>query len=256
MNLIHNTMKQPKIKFFTYLNESKQIVKQILNQNPDFVIDESAFDFLIVLGGDGTFVSALNKFKFKKVKIILLNIGHLGFLSSDVVDWKIDLNKLKFETYPVLELQDSNKKYFAINEFICCVKNTSVNINVSINNSYLYTFFGSGFTVNSSIGSTGYSRSISGPMLKSKWLYNFAEMAPSLYTNTKSLLQNLVLDKQDEINIKIDSKQAKTIKIDGQTRNFNSTNFTIRLIESKAQVVDLFDNQSWANRIKRTIIGE
>ena len=249
-------MTQPKIKFFTYLNETKQIVKKILSKNPDFIQTESGFDFVVVLGGDGSFVSALNQFKFDNVKIILINVGHLGFLSNEFEDYHIDLSKLKFTKYPLLDINDGNEHYYAINEVIVGSNNTSTNVDVSINNEYLYSYFGTGFSVNTSIGSTGYIRGMNGPMLKSKNLYCFAELAPSLYANRKSLLQNLVLDQSDKLQIKLDTNQSKFIKIDGQNHELSSNEFNISLINSTAEVVDLFDNSVWVKRIKRTIIGE
>lgn len=67
-----------KVKFFSFNEDQNKIIDAILAHNKDFVAVENNYELVVVIGGDGTFLHALNFFKHEDVKIVLINNGKLG----------------------------------------------------------------------------------------------------------------------------------------------------------------------------------
>jgi NAD+ kinase len=135
-------------------------------------------DGLVVLGGDGTMLLAARIIEGRKIPILGVNLGGLGFLTSITVD----------EVYKVLELMLSGDcslieermmltveverdaetvaSYRVMNDAV--VKGTIarlINLEVRINREYVTTYRADGIIVATPTGSTGYSLSAAGPIL-------------------------------------------------------------------------------------------
>ena len=131
-------------KFCIYTNDSKKskLAKAKLSKSlrkAGCVISDDASN-VIVLGGDGTFVHAYNKFANKPVKMVLLNTGLVGFYS---IDMKIDAKEIikffdndnNFYKPEVVCCQTSGKKFYAINEIVIEGLNT-ISADIAINDNH------------------------------------------------------------------------------------------------------------------------
>ncbi len=246
MDILNN-----KINFFN-LKQSNNIDDLILKNN-NFILDKKNYNYLIAIGGDGTFLECVKNNFNKKINILLYNNGNLGFFSSKFNNYKIDLKKIEFVNYKLLKIEFDNKTYYAFNEILIMSKNQTYDFKLSINNQRFYNFYASGFCINTAYGSTGLNRSLNGPMYYDNNLICFNEFLTSKY-NQKNLNQALLIDKKILISSKeiIDDKNF-IIKIDGQNiDNFNFKEIYFSLKESQAKI-DLSFNK-WIDTIQKKIL--
>ncbi|WP_066648173.1 NAD(+)/NADH kinase [Christensenella timonensis] len=132
-------------------------------------------DVLLVLGGDGTILRAARKYVGYGIKLLGINIGHLGFMSEigmDDLDEAIE--RVLHEEYLVdermmLEAHVSNvaKPLLALNDFIISKENRThmVKLDLYINDSLAELYNGDGLIVSTPTGSTAYSLSAGGPIV-------------------------------------------------------------------------------------------
>jgi NAD+ kinase len=134
-------------------------------------------DCLISLGGDGTLLDAVALVRDKKIPILGINFGRLGFLASiskdelaSAVDSLVN-HTFHVEKRALIHL-DSNENLFgetpfALNEFAIHKRDTApmVKIHTYLNGEFLNTYWADGLIVSTPTGSTGYNMSCNGPIM-------------------------------------------------------------------------------------------
>lgn len=167
-----------RVKFFSFNEEQNKIINEILAHNQDFIVTENNYELVIVIGGDGTFLRALNLFKNEDIKIVLINYGKLGFFSNIKNNYEIDLDDSKFSPYSILDLSHEYDSLFATNELILIAENNPIKFDILLNNNYWYTSFGTGFIISTKNGSSGVNRSLHGPLLTNDNQFIYQEYFP------------------------------------------------------------------------------
>lgn len=141
------------------------------------VLDSS--EMLICLGGDGTFLKVARKAYEKKLPILGINLGNLGFLTevekSDIdnaVECVIN-NKYEIENRMMLEasVMSGGKvvaRDVALNDIVISRGAISriLHLKMYINDIFADSFPGDGLIVSSPTGSTAYSLSAGGPIVE------------------------------------------------------------------------------------------
>lgn len=136
-------------------------------------------DAVIVLGGDGTILSAA-KFASKADKPVLgINLGTLGFMAEiEIQDMENSLNKLLAGEYTVEERFMLNAvvkrdgetvlDIDALNDIVISrsAYKRMANMDVYVNNSYLSSYYSDGLIISTPTGSTAYSMSAGGPIVE------------------------------------------------------------------------------------------
>jgi len=135
----------------------------------------SKSDFIISIGGDGTFLSTAKLVGKKGKPIIGVNFGKLGFLAEnseyDIVSFIKDIIKGKYfideRTVLCASVKGSSKTIYGINEIVInqsgIVK--TIQISVNYNNQPLNSYHADGLIVATPTGSTAYSLSAGGPIV-------------------------------------------------------------------------------------------
>lgn len=134
-------------------------------------IDEP--DMAIVLGGDGTILSAARKLAQKELPILGVNVGHLGFLteltpkemSATLPD--IFAGNYRIERRMMLSGKSDKHSFSAMNE-IAIDKGSSprpLDMGLYVNDDFVATISADGMVIASPTGSTAYSMSLGGSIL-------------------------------------------------------------------------------------------
>jgi len=134
-------------------------------------------DCVVTLGGDGTILDATTIVREKKIPLLGINFGRLGFLaniSKEELVFAVDsiVNRTFISDKRSLIHLDSNVPLFgdspfALNEFAIHKRDTApmIKIHTYLNGEFLNTFWADGLIVSTPTGSTGYSMSCTGPII-------------------------------------------------------------------------------------------
>ncbi|MFN0165249.1 MAG: NAD(+)/NADH kinase [Bryobacteraceae bacterium] len=189
-------------------------------------------DFIIVLGGDGTLLSAARAVAGKPTPIFAVNLGGLGFLTAITVD----------EVLPELEraLRDEHRialrkmlhtdlvrngetvaSYEALNDAVVTKAGLArmIDVEIFIDKHYVSTYKADGVIVATPTGSTAYSLSAGGPIIyPSVSAYCLTPICPHMLTNRPvivpetSVIRMTSLNKDDEAYLTIDGQVGETLK--------------------------------------------
>ena len=134
-------------------------------------------DCLISLGGDGTLLDTVTLVRNKKIPVLGINFGRLGFLagfSRDELSSAVDalVNRTFIIDKRTLIHLDSDKNLFGdapfgLNEFAIHKRDTSpmIKVHAYLNGEFLNTYWADGLIVSTPTGSTGYNLSCGGPII-------------------------------------------------------------------------------------------
>ena len=134
-------------------------------------------DCFISLGGDGTLLDTVTLVRNKKIPVLGINFGRLGFLASisrDELSSAVDalVNRTFIIDKRTLIHLDSDKNLFGdapfgLNEFAIHKRDTSpmIKVHAYLNGEFLNTYWADGLIVSTPTGSTGYNMSCNGPIL-------------------------------------------------------------------------------------------
>ena len=212
-------------------------------------------DFIISFGGDGTLLETVTHIENTGKHILGINIGKLGFLSTDVYNkFEIllhDIMQKKFSTdkRSLVNLSTTSKKIkknYALNEISIIKKDSSsmIKIHCQINDQFLCTYWADGLIIATPTGSTGYSLSCGGPILTPDT--NNLIITPisphnlglrSLVVSDKSIIKLIVESQGIDFLVSMDSRSF-TFR-DEQELIITISNFTINL--KQPNNFDFFD---------------
>lgn len=136
-------------------------------------------DFIISVGGDGTFLYAATSAHLYDIPVVGMNLGKLGFLAEvDINDMKNFIDDIRngryiIEERTVLTAESpgmSNEPLIAFNDFVVDKGGwpKMVEISLRVDNEYVTTFWADGLIIATPTGSTGYSLSSGGPIVAPK----------------------------------------------------------------------------------------
>lgn len=145
---------------------------------PDFFEKIDDVDLVLVLGGDGTFVSVARRLAANPKPILGVNLGRVGFLAEvPVSGWDIALsgmlaNGVSVEKGLVLEysLRREGAEILAglaVNDLVVSRGGPArlVSLDLEVDDRHLAVLRADGFIVSTPTGSTGYTGSARGPLL-------------------------------------------------------------------------------------------
>lgn len=137
-------------------------------------------ELIVVLGGDGAILGVARKFAGRNIPIFGVNLGRVGFLTAVEADaWqnkleaalagKLRLSKCLGLRWRILDRQGESSAGIAINELVLSrgAMARIVNIAVKINDEELGVLRSDGIIASTPLGSTGYSSSAGGSILRS-----------------------------------------------------------------------------------------
>ncbi len=174
-------------------------------------------DFLITIGGDGTFLEALSVIELKNIPLLGINTGRLGFLAdispNDIQSTinAIAKNEYKIENRPIIEAKlapiQGIKFPYALNDLTVHKRDSSSMITISayIDDVFLSNYWADGLIISTPTGSTAYSMSAGGPIVTpNSKNFIITPIAPHNLT-----VRPLVIPNNHKISLKIESRDSK-----------------------------------------------
>ncbi|MFW6021935.1 MAG: NAD(+)/NADH kinase [Halanaerobiaceae bacterium] len=167
-----------KMKDISYLLEKKASDIMGRDEGVDYQSLKKNADFIIIIGGDGTFLHTAHYFFDTQIPLLGINIGRLGFLTeieTNEIEVAIDhlLNgNYTVEKRMILEsniIRNGKKTYsnYALNDFVINrgARSRLVGIDLYINDEIVNSYRADGIIISTPTGSTAYSLSAGGPII-------------------------------------------------------------------------------------------
>ena len=130
---------------------------------------KSGYDFVCVIGGDGTILKTARFYSDYDTPILGINLGRLGFLSqSGTSEIEKVVTQIKNKTYKIQErTMLKSGEFLALNDFVikgCSCSRTS-KFSLKINDKFVCDYIADGIIISTPTGSTAYGLSAGGPIL-------------------------------------------------------------------------------------------
>lgn len=180
-------------------------------------------DFIISIGGDGTFLATAKLVGSRNIPIIGVNLGKLGFLAEtstrDILSFvkKVVKGDYKIDERTVLQATPlgSGRSIYGMNEMVInqseIVK--TIEIGVYFNNQLVNRYHADGMIIATPTGSTGYSLSAGGPIVFPKTeVFILSPLSPHTLT-----ARPVILPDNGVFKVKINSKVPVNIVGDGNS---------------------------------------
>ena len=172
-------------------------------------------DLVLVVGGDGSMLSAAKEFADNDIHFLGVNLGKVGFmadLESDNLESKLVrvLNgENRIEEKEILNCSYNDKGYSAFNELVLHTEKSYklLEFEVAVDNVFVYRKRADGLIISTSNGSTAYSLSAGGPIL-------YPELNAFVITSLNPLslsARPLIVSSNSEVRVTL-SKQESQLK--------------------------------------------
>ena len=195
---------------------------------------EKDTELIISIGGDGSFLQSVHKFKFSDIPIMAINTGHLGFF-AEIYPNEIDEFIYKYrngkyslqQACPVkasIYTEKDKIDILAINEIaIKNDKSRTLHLRLKVNGVKMQCFSGDGMLISTPMGSTAYNYSAGGCIVDpSLNLYQLTPICPMNTNAYRSFTSSIILPSNSIINILPENQFEDNILliIDGIERKF------------------------------------
>ena len=191
-----------------------------------FYGNEFDADFVISMGGDGTFLKAASRVREKDIPILGVNMGRLGFLadtSPDDIEACVEAlyhDDFAIQSRAMIEVTTDAEPFevfnCALNDVAILKRDTAAMISVraSINGQYLNTYQADGLVISTPTGSTAYSLSHGGPIIvPGTKVFSMTAVAPHSLN-----VRPIVLPDSSVIELDVESRSHNfLVAIDGRS---------------------------------------
>ncbi len=218
-----------------------------------FADDDFEADFVISMGGDGTFLKAASRVGAKSIPILGVNMGRLGFLadiSADQFAPTIDAlyhDDYYLESRALIQVETDGAPlgtyHCALNDVAILKRDTAsmISIRTSVNGQYLHTYQADGLVISTPTGSTAYSLSNGGPIIvPGTKVFSMTAVAPHSLN-----VRPFVLPDSSVIDLEVESRSHNfLVAIDGRSEKCaEGTKLTLRRAPYDIKVVKRSDHR-------------
>jgi len=213
------------------------------------VADGSDFeaDFVISMGGDGTFLRAASMVGDKQIPILGINTGRLGFLADVNAQEIAHTIQALYEgdytvdTRAVIQMETEGQPLqgydCALNDVAILKRDNAsmITIHTTINGDYLTTYQADGLILSTPTGSTAYSLSNGGPIIvPGTHVFALTAVAPHSLN-----VRPIVVSEDSEITLTIESRTHNfLVALDGRSEKLSdTTRLTLRKAPYRVKVI-------------------
>lgn len=203
-------------------------------------------DCMLVLGGDGTVLQAARETKKKRIPIVGVNLGTLGYMTEiepanieEALD-KLIAGEYDQESRMMLNgkviLKDRVEEGWALNDIVISRRGSLqiIQFNIYVNGQFLNDYNADGMIITTPTGSTGYNLSAGGPIIEPKAkLIMLTPICPHTLNQ-----RSIILSAEDMIEIEIPEgrdgrMQTVDANFDGSHTVEMHTGDRIRVVQSE-----------------------
>lgn len=246
--------------FFQYITSTLGMEVEVSGVFDNYNFD---VDFVISIGGDGTFLRAASMVGSKATRIIGVNTGRLGFLADihpDEIDHAIAEivdGHYAVEPHAVIMVEADGEiiegSPFALNDIAVLKRDNAAMISVRtcINGEYLVTYQADGLIVSTPTGSTAYGLSNGGPIIvPDADILCLTPVAPHSLN-----VRPIVINDDSEITLEVESRSHNfLVAIDGRSEKLlESTRLTIRKAPYTINIVKR-DSRSYFSTLREKMM--
>lgn len=246
--------------FFLYITSALGMEVEVSGVFDNYNFD---VDFVISIGGDGTFLRAASMVGSKATPIIGVNTGRLGFLADihpDEIDHaiaEIADGHYAVEPHAVIMVEADGEiiegSPFALNDIAVLKRDNAAMISVRtcINGEYLVTYQADGLIVSTPTGSTAYGLSNGGPIIvPDADILRLTPVAPHSLN-----VRPIVINDDSEITLEVESRSHNfLVAIDGRSEKLlESTRLTIRKAPYTINIVKR-DSRSYFSTLREKMM--
>jgi NAD+ kinase len=202
----------------------EKIAAELLGNKSDIPREKipSLVDIIILIGGDGTFLSVATQAVEAGIPVGGFNLGSLGFLTElskdrleenliDIFHGRVEVSERK-----LLGINFKGEKYIALNDVVASKGNIArvIKLLLEIDRDHVVEFGGDGLIISTPTGSTAYSLASGGPIVSPK--VNGIIITPICPHSLT--FRPLVVPDHSSIKVTLKSENTEVfITVDGQT---------------------------------------
>ena len=238
------------MEYYYFLKDNQRLR---VNATKVFNGDDFDADFVISMGGDGTFLKAASRVGHKDIPILGVNMGRLGFLadiSPDDIEHCINAlaqDDFAIESRALIQVEADGNLLgdfsYALNDVAILKRDTAsmISIRANINGQYLNTYQADGLVVSTPTGSTAYSLSNGGPIIvPGTKVFSMTAVAPHSLN-----VRPIVIPDSAVVELDVESRSHNfLVAIDGRSEKCKEgTKITLRRAPYDVKVVKRSDHR-------------
>jgi NAD+ kinase len=238
------------MEYYYFLKDNQRLS---VNATKVFTGDDFDADFVISMGGDGTFLKAASRVGHKDIPILGVNMGRLGFLadiSPDDIEHCINAlaqDDFAIESRALIQVEADGNLLgdfsYALNDVAILKRDTAsmISIRANINGQYLNTYQADGLVVSTPTGSTAYSLSNGGPIIvPGTKVFSMTAVAPHSLN-----VRPIVIPDSAVVELDVESRSHNfLVAIDGRSEKCKEgTKITLRRAPYDVKVVKRSDHR-------------
>lgn len=219
-------------------------------------------DYMVTLGGDGTFLDAATYVGDKGIPIVGINLGRLGFLAavekkfiSEAIQM-LDDKRYNQSERTLIQLGSNHQLFsewpYAVNDMTLIKRDTSsmIIIHTFLDDEFLNSYWADGLIVSTPTGSTGYNMSCGGPILMND--SNSFILTPIAPHNLN--VRPLVVPDTSRLKFSIEGRSDSFLcTLDSRFETIDSnTTITVQVAPFKIKVVSM-ENHSYLRTLREKL---
>ena len=230
--------------YYEFLTRSQHIDVKAAGVFEDYNFD---VDYVISMGGDGTFLKAASRVGAKGTPIIGVNMGRLGFL-ADVLPGEVEAaldslyaGECQIEEHAVIQVEAEGGVLagnpFALNDIAVLKRDDAsmISIRTQVDGEFLVNYQADGLIVTTSTGSTAYNLSNGGPII----ITQSSSLCLTPVAPHSLNIRPVVINDTAEITLDVESRSHNyLVAIDGRSeRMTEGTRLVIRKAAHTIKIV-------------------
>jgi len=256
-----------------YKKESLAVKGKLIRalEEKGFEVVKENGDLVVVIGGDGTMLSAIRLFRSLKVPFAGINTGTLGFLPGfhiEEIDYLLEIIRdetYTLQSYPLLKVVSKTingevVEKFAFNEII--IKHLEPRLMEAMlymdNREFNY-FTGDGFIISTPIGATGYAIWAGGAAMQSELpVYQITPLNPNDNSINRPMMTSMVVPIETKVDFNIVKSGTREVIVACDGMKVSNDYISELHIEAAHKEINILrtDKYSYYDLYRRKIIDK